>query len=112
MSNFTSKIGIFDGTPEGRGSAPLTGENLELVLQAPIRQLTLKKIGDRYFNNAVFNQWGASGLAAVWAEENTRESIYSALRRKEAFATTGPRIKVRFFAGYDFNKEMINILAF
>ena len=107
-SNFTSKIGIFDGTPEGRGSAPLTGENLELVLQAPIRQLTLKKIGDRYFNNAVFNQWGASGLAAVWAEENTRNSIFEAFRRKETYATSGTRIKLRFFAGYDLDKSLLD----
>ena len=107
-SNFTSKIGIFDGTPEGRGSAPLTGENLELVLNAPIRQLTLKKIGDRYFNNAVFNQWGASGLAAVWAEENTRNSIFEAFRRKETYATSGTRIKLRFFAGYDIEASLLD----
>ena len=107
-SNFTSKIGIFDGTPEGRGSAPLTGENLELVLNAPIRQLTLKKIGDRYFNNAVFNQWGASGLAAVWAEENTRNSIFEAFRRKETYATSGTRIKLRFFAGYDLEASLLD----
>ena len=107
-SNFTSKIGIFDGTPEGRGSAPLTGENLELVLNAPIRQLTLKKIGDRYFNNAVFNQWGASGLAAVWAEENTRNSIFEAFRRKETYATSGTRIKLRFFAGYDLETSLLD----
>ena len=44
----------------------------------------------------------AQGLAAVWAEENTREAILEAFRRKEVYATTGPRIKVRVFGGWDF----------
>ena len=47
-------------------------------------------------------EWGASGLAGVWAEKNTRAAIYAALRRKETFGTSGPRIQVRFFAGYEY----------
>jgi len=47
----------------------------------------------------------ASGLAAVWARKNTRESIWDALRRKEVYATTGTRITVRVFAGWDFEES-------
>jgi hypothetical protein len=84
--NYSSKVGIRDGTPELRGSVPPQGQTWASY-----------KIPD---NIVRFSTWGASGLTGVWAEQNTREAIYGALRRKETFATSGPRIRVRFFAGY------------
>ncbi len=49
----------------------------------------------------------AAGFAAVWAKENTREEIFAAFKRKEVYATTGPRIKLRFFGGFDYTQEDI-----
>lgn len=49
--------------------------------------------------------FSASGLAAVWAEDNTREAIFAAFKRKEVYATTGTRIGLRFFGGWDFKKR-------
>jgi hypothetical protein len=49
-------------------------------------------------------QQAASGRAAVWATENTREAVFDAMKRKEAYATTGSRIVVRFFGGWDFTE--------
>lgn len=49
----------------------------------------------------------ASGLAAVWARKNTREEIWDAMARKEVYATTGSRLKVRLFAGWDFEADEV-----
>ena len=101
-SDYHSKIGILDGTPELRGAAPLTKAFKEQIEGSGSNVIIrgYKEVGDQEYIDTGYTEWGASGLAAVWAENNTRQSIYNAFRRKETFATTGSRIKVRFFGGY------------
>ena len=83
--NYWSKTGRLDDEPVERGSVPLAQPTED---------------GSTYLKT-YRSQWSAGSLAGVWAEENTRTAIYDALHRKETFSTSGTRIQVRFFAGYD-----------
>jgi len=84
-ANYTGKLGVLDGTPEARlgGVALPSSGDFEGAPNMPL-------------------SWGAAGLAGVWAESNTREALFDAMRAKETFATSGPRIHVRMFAGWSF----------
>lgn len=52
---------------------------------------------------------GAQGLAAVWAEENTREGILAAMKRRETYATTGSRIGLRFYGGFGIDESLLQV---
>lgn len=105
--NYFGKIGSFDNTPEKRGSVPASFLYGTLVKLA-VPEMVIEVDGENYLDFSGYHYWGASGIAGVWAEENTREAIYGALRRKETFATSGTRIKVRFFASYDFDNVQLD----
>jgi hypothetical protein len=105
--NYFGKIGSFDSSAEKRGSIPasfLYGTLISLATPEMVEEVD----GEKYLDFSGYKYWGASGIAGVWAEKNTREAIYDALRRKETFATSGTRIKVRFFAGYDLADARLN----
>ena len=86
--DFFLKIGMLDAEAKNRGSLPKR----------------IAENGQRYYSNTGLVTFGASGLAGVWAEQNTRQAIYRGMRQKETFGTSGTRIKVRFFAGYKLPK--------
>jgi len=62
----------------------------------------MAEIGDKRYEGWAMT---SSGYAAVWATENTREALFDAMMRKETYATTGPRMLVRFFGGWEFEAD-------
>jgi hypothetical protein len=81
--NFFGGHGELDGTLERRMAGVMLGKTIDSRLENP------------------------AGLTGVWAEENTRASIWDAMYRKETFGVSGPHIKVRFFGGWGYGKELL-----
>jgi hypothetical protein len=84
QDNFFGGHAQIDGTPDRRLAGVLAFGTLDVRYENP------------------------GGLTGVWAEENTRESIFDAMYRKETFGVSGPHIKVRFFGGWGYNKDIVN----
>lgn len=103
--NYFSKVGLLDANGERRGSVPLSAGDAEIIKAAG--RVQVKQVDGKQYASGAYETWGASGLTGVWAEENSRDAIYRAFRRKETFATSGPRMQVRFFGGYEFDASML-----
>ncbi len=104
-SNFSSKLGILSADAQLRGSVPFGA--IDGMLFNTLAPQAMTEVDGETFVGGAQPTFGASGLAAVWAEENTREAIYAAFRRKETFATSGPRMRLRFFAGYGLPDDLL-----
>ncbi|MEM7144002.1 MAG: DUF3604 domain-containing protein [Verrucomicrobiota bacterium] len=100
------KFGMVSGTDAHTALAAVEEENFfgkhsgvepephrweHIVIEAPNPDFTIKGW-----------QQAAAGYAAVWANENTRDAVFDAMKRRETYSTTGPRMIVRFFGGWDF----------
>ncbi len=83
QDNFFGGHSFTDGTIEARMSGTLVGGMFDARIE------------------------GTAGLTGVWAEENTRDSIFEAMQRKETFAVSGPHIKVRFFGGWEYASQIL-----
>ena len=104
------KFGMIGSTDSHTGLATAEEDNFfgKLSLYEPSAKRMTTDIG--HFKDIRWPGWSqtASGYAAVWATENTREAIFDAMMRRETYATTGPRITARFFGGWDFSADDAN----
>jgi len=116
---FEDKLGInpykfgFIGSTDAHGAIPSTREEnnfskAHFVEPSADRAEHYLVKGVKPELSIMVKDLGASGLAAVWARENTREAIWDAMARKEVYATTGTRLKVRVFGGWDFKADEVH----
>ena len=101
------KFGLVGSTDSHTGLATAEEENFfgKHSGKEPHKGRMNKLVGE--FGDIRYYGWEqvSSGYAAVWATDNTREAVWDAMKRKEVYATTGPRMTVRFFGGYDFDER-------
>ena len=89
------RFGFIGSTDTHVGAAGMVAESVDYLGHNEARETKRYKFTDLIELNP-------GGLAAVWAEENSRDSIFAAMHRRETYSTSGPRIELRFFAGWDY----------
>jgi hypothetical protein len=104
------KFGLIGSTDSHTGLA--TAEEENFFGKATMAEPSPKRMQHAFMSTEIGSingyQLVSSGYTGVWAKENTRTAIWDAMERKEVYGTTGPRILVRFFGGWDFTAEDLN----
>ncbi len=104
------KFGLAGGTDNHTGLT--TAEENNFYGKFPSSEPSPKRWSENAFNfeGRTIKGWelGASGYTGVWATDNTREALWDAMKRKEVYGTTGPRMTVRLFGGFDFEPQDAN----
>ncbi|MGO6689272.1 DUF3604 domain-containing protein [Rhizobium leguminosarum] len=103
------KFGLISSSDAHTGLAAMEEDNFfgKTTPQEPSPHRMTATFVDNKQTGVKIMDWevSAAGYAAVWATENTRAAVWDAMQRKETYATTGPRMVVRFFGGWDFEAK-------
>ncbi len=104
------KFGLIGSTDTHTSLATTEADNFfgKMSTMEPSKNRMTKPLMVGKETTIYYRQAVSSGLAAVWATENTRKGLFDAMARKETYATTGQRIQVRVFAGWDFSETDLN----
>ncbi len=99
----------FIGSTDVHNSNPGDTEEWDYRGKSGFKDATAKKrLKKLEFGPGVPITHNPGGLAAIWAEENTRDALFDGLKRKETYATSGTRISLRFFAGWNYDQDIVN----
>jgi len=106
------KFGMI-GSTDGHNTISTTEED-NFFGKFPESEPGPERMENAMANNQLWQNWRivASGYAAVWARENTREALFAAMKRREVYATTGSRIVVRFFGGWNYHQDLVERPAY
>ncbi|MFP6834961.1 MAG: DUF3604 domain-containing protein, partial [Pseudomonadales bacterium] len=106
------KFGLI-GSTDGHNSISTTQED-NFFGKFPESEPGPERLQNAMADNRLWQNWHlvASGYAAVWARENTREALFAAMKRREVYATTGSRITVRFFGGWNYEPDLTDTPAY
>lgn len=99
------KMGVVGGSDSHNSGVPYRQENF-YGGHARLDGTTKERMGGHNFTGLDVRFENPAGLTGIWAEENTRASLFEAMQRKETFATSGPRMQIRFFGGWNLSRDL------
>ena len=102
------QFGFVGGTDFHSGTSAVEENNMTSMSGDGVDGTLEERLVTNTWSRLPFVARSAAGLTAAWANANTREQIYGAFRRRETYATTGTRITVRFFAGWDYADDLLD----
>jgi len=99
----------FVGSTDNHNSSPGDTEEWDYRGKSGFKDASAKqRLSNREYGPGVPITHNPGGLAAIWSEENTRDALFDAMKKKEVYATSGTRIRLRFFAGWDLEQDIVN----